>query len=80
MRYLINLDLSIDGNRTSQANEFYCTKGGLVSKVHSWIREIKMETGYRVIIIERVLVNDEFDISESVRKFKVETDDSWIPF
>ena len=80
MRYVIHLYLSIDGNKTLRAKEFYCGKGILVSKVHSWIREIKMETGYRDTIIERVLVNGEFDIAESVRKYKVKTDDSWIPF
>ncbi|NMH67302.1 hypothetical protein HF072_00595 [Bacillus sp. RO3] len=80
MRYVVNLYYSIDGNKTLQTNEFHCRKGDLVLKIHSWIRKIKMETGYRETSIEKVIVNEEYDIAETVRNYKVVIDDSWIPF
>jgi hypothetical protein len=80
MRYVVDLHLSIDENKTLQANEFYCSEGDLVPKIHSWIHKIKMETGYRETIIEKVLVNGEYDLVESVRNYRVVIDDSWIPF
>jgi hypothetical protein len=80
MRYVVDLHLSIDENKTLQANEFHCSEENLVPKIHAWFHKIKMETGYRETIIEKVVINDKFDIAESVREYKVVIDDSWIPF
>ena len=80
MRFVVNLHLDIDGNRTLINNEFFCDKKMLLPKIHSWLRDIKMETGYRKTIIEKVLVNSEHDIAEEVSKYKQPVKNEWLPF
>lgn len=80
MKYAVELMIVIDGNRMNCANTFYCGRSVLIAKVSNWVKEIIWEAGYRETKIERIIVNDNFDIAEEVNQWRVPVADTWIPF
>jgi hypothetical protein len=79
MKFQVDLYVIIDGNRLNQSYTFYCDRSVLVDRVSEWLRKIKYDTGYRETVLERVMVNREFDIAEEVKTWRRPTD-KWIPF
>ncbi|WP_248892213.1 hypothetical protein [Bacillus methanolicus] len=66
----------LESNKLMQSESFTVKKvENIPSIAHEWIRQIKRETGYRDTIIEKVLVNNEEDITKEVR----EIDEAPIP-
>ncbi|UQD53854.1 hypothetical protein C0971_15635 [Bacillus methanolicus] len=76
-RRLRKLDIFLlESNKLMQSESFTVKKvENIPSIAHEWIRQIKRETGYRDTIIEKVLVNNEEDITKEVR----EIDEAPIP-
>lgn len=76
MNVTIDLHLIIDGIRNALAGVFQVRRKEDIPLVaNNWIKQIKMETGYRPTVIERVIVNGDQDITEKVR----EIDEAPIP-
>jgi hypothetical protein len=68
LRFNVTVDLNIEGNKLRRFNQIYSNVETLPEKIYAWIREIKMETGYRETFILRVSYNDEHDITEVIRE------------
>jgi hypothetical protein len=68
LRFNVTVDLCIEGNKLKRFNQIYSNEETLPEKIYAWIREIRMETGYRETEILRVFYNDVHDITEVIRK------------
>jgi hypothetical protein len=70
MRFNVQVDLNIEGNKLRQSNTIYCKEEILPEKIYEWIRTIKRETGYRDTVILRVIYDGEHDVTEVVREME----------
>jgi hypothetical protein len=69
MRVNLEVNLIIDGNRLMQSGEFFCRRKEEIPTVAlGFIKEIKMATGYRETIIEKITVNGQENITEIVKR------------
>ena len=67
MKFVLKVDLNIEGNRIRQQGEFTAKKETEIPLVaYNWIRQIKMKTGFRDTKIEKVSWNEENDITDKV--------------
>lgn len=67
MRINLEIHHNIDGNRGMQAGSFNVRyKEDIPQLAFNWIKKIRYETGYRKTIIEKVIWNNEHDITEDV--------------
>lgn len=65
----LQLNLNIEGNRCSCGGDFKVWKEAEIPQLaFQWINKIKRETGYRTTIIEKVIWNNEKDITKDVIK------------
>ncbi|WML56660.1 hypothetical protein [Neobacillus sp. PS2-9] len=68
MRFSLELSLDIEGNSTYVRGEFTAnSRTNIPSVAYEQIKKIKRETGYRDTKIEKVVVDQEHDITEQVR-------------
>jgi carbohydrate-binding DOMON domain-containing protein len=76
MNINLNVHLNIEGNHTSCGGDFKVWKKEDIAQLaYQWIKKIKMETGHRKTIIEKVTWNIENDITAQV----IELEQSPIP-
>jgi hypothetical protein len=71
MKFNLSVSLSIDGIGNKSGGTFYARANNEVVKVaYDYVRSIKMQTGMRHTVIEEVLVNGEYDITEDVKNYR----------
>ncbi|MDE3841073.1 hypothetical protein C0966_17570 (plasmid) [Bacillus methanolicus] len=64
----LKVHFDIEGNKLMQSGTFTVRKEEDIPTVaYKWIQKIKRETGYRDTRIDKVIVNNEKDITEEVR-------------
>ncbi|NMD71070.1 hypothetical protein HHO41_12255 [Bacillus sp. DNRA2] len=69
MNINLQLNLNIDGNRCSCGGDFKVYRETEIPQLaYQWIQQIKKDTGYRTTLIEKVIWNNEKDITEEVNK------------
>lgn len=67
MRFNLEVVLSIEGTIVKQAGVFQArNKADIPNWARKWIREIKMNTGYRETEVVSVILNGEEDITQEV--------------
>lgn len=64
MTYIVELKVKVEETKVIQFNQFR-GKFKLVDRIKEWIYEVRKEYGYREVIIEWVIVNNE-DITEKI--------------
>ncbi|MDF2791845.1 MAG: hypothetical protein K0S80_4947 [Neobacillus sp.] len=80
MKIILKVQLNIEGSRLTQGGEFTTrNKDDIPIVAFEWIQRIKMDTGYRKTIIEKITWNEENDITDDVRKIRKEVIDD-LPF
>jgi hypothetical protein len=70
MRITIDVHMIVNGTRSLKRGEFNIRKNEDIEQfAYGWIKHIRMETGYfgRQSIIEKVIVNGDWDITEQVK-------------
>ena len=82
MRIKLEVHHIIDGSRGMQAGSFDVRyKEDIPNLAFQWIKRIKFETGYRKTIIEKVIWNNEHDITQEViALIKAPLPDDNLPF
>lgn len=69
MKFNLNVHLRIEGTGVSSGGTFKArTIKDIPKVVYDYIKYIKYETGYRTMVIEKVLVDGTEDITELVRE------------
>jgi len=69
MKLNLAIHLNIDGNRITKRGEFTVWKEEDIPKLaHDWVRYTKNETGHRKTEIEKIVWNNEHDITDKVRQ------------
>lgn len=68
MRITIQVDLNIEGIRSTLGGEFNLRYNESIPQfAYNWIKQIKKDTGYRNTIIEKVTLNGTDDITDKVK-------------
>ncbi|RBP01226.1 hypothetical protein [Rossellomorea aquimaris] len=75
----VEMHYLIDGHRNMSSNRFRCKRHELPCKISGWIKNIKMETGYRKTVVEKIILNGSEDIAEEIMSYKFDQDDL-LPF
>lgn len=78
MKIIIETRLNIEGNRNMRRGEFFVNDRDFNADPHftvgiiayEWIEKQKAETGQRTTIVEKVIWNDEHDITELVKEIR----------
>lgn len=71
MRINLQIHLNIEGNKSMSRGSFTVKREEDIPRIaYEWIRKIKRETGYRNTIIDKVIVNNEKDITDEVREIE----------
>ena len=63
MNFNVEIKIRVDGIGIIQFNEFN-GKEKLVERIHKWIYEVHKQYGYREMVIEKILVNNEDKTNE----------------
>jgi hypothetical protein len=68
LRVTIDIHLKIDGISNALGGEFNVRwKEDIPGVAYEWIRKIKMDTGFRKTVIEKVVYNGDNDITDLVK-------------
>ncbi|EIJ79094.1 hypothetical protein PB1_16094 [Bacillus methanolicus PB1] len=68
MKIKLTVHLDIEGQKLMQSGSFSARREEDIPGIaYEWIQQIKRETGYRDTRIEKVIVDNEKDITEEVR-------------
>jgi hypothetical protein len=71
MNFILKVHLNIGGNRGEHRGQFTAKNADdIVQVAYDYIRSIKLETGYRKTIIEKVILNGEHEITDLVQEIE----------
>ncbi len=69
MKIVLKVQLNIEGNRSTKGGEFNVRREEDIPQLaYDWVKYTKKETGYRKTIIEKVIWDEDNDITELVRQ------------
>ncbi|CAN7380534.1 hypothetical protein [Rossellomorea sp. LjRoot5] len=71
----VEMHYLIDGHRNMSSNRFRCRRNELPGKISGWLKNIRMETGYRKTVVEKIILNGSEDIAEEIMNYKSDQDD-----
>jgi hypothetical protein len=66
----VEMHYLIDGDRNMSSNRFMCRRHELPCKISGWLKSIKMETGYRKTVVEKIILNGSKDIPGEIMDYK----------
>jgi hypothetical protein len=71
MEFLLDVNLSIEGSGVSSSGYFYARNKSEIPKVaYQFIQDTKRESGYRKMVINKVIVNGSEDITYVVKEIE----------
>jgi hypothetical protein len=76
----LDLHIRIDGTGILRFNQFRCRRDKLPELVSKWKYTVWREHGCRNMEVERIMVNNEEDIKDEVKKFENDMGRSDLPF